>query len=463
MSIPFHASQRVAAALLALLAGACGAGEEPARARNLLFVSIDTLRADHLSSYGYGRETSPRLDELAARSSRFENLWSVMPTTLPAHTAMFTSLYPGMLGAVANGFVVAPQANTLAERLAERDFATAAFVSAVPLDPRFGLDQGFETYDHPSSEERPGDVTTDRALGWLREHEGEPFFCFVHLFDPHSWYTAPKAQRALFNAPSGRQPPERDFLKRPELFASVLRGALTDAYDAEIRFADLQLGRLLDELAALGLAENTLVVVTSDHGETLDELIDAYAYGYDHGEFLHLRELRVPLVLHVPGSGPLAAAGVRAELATSLDLLPTLLELLGVPREGLLLGRSLVPLLAGESLPPRPVFAERRALTRGEVRQPPSPFLVGQEFAVATQDWLYVDCQGRPTELYDLRADPQAAHNVAAAHLDECARLLELIESWRAAQAAIGSLGGGKQDVDPALLEALRALGYATE
>jgi arylsulfatase A-like enzyme len=450
--------------LVALLTGACGSGEEPSRRPNLLFVSIDTLRADHLSCYGYEQATSPRLDELAARSQRFESAWSVMATTLPSHTAMFTSLSPAMSGASSNGDVVVPQAHTLAERLTEAGFATGAFVSAAPLHPRFGLEQGFSVYDHPVREERPGDKTRARAVEWLRSKRSERFFCFVHLFDPHTWYTAPEAERALFGAPEGRQPPERTFLAQPERFDADARSGLTKAYDAEIRFADAQLGQLLDELTALGLSESTVVVVTSDHGETLEELIDTHRYGYDHGEFLHRRELRVPLVVHVPGSSAAAAARVHSRTVSLLDVLPTVLELLEVPRSGLMLGRSLVPLLEGRELASRPVFSERRALTLAEVQEPPSALLVGEEFSVASEDWHFVRGQGRPEELYDLRADPRAESNVAPAHPAEVARLGGLLEAWRTAQAEAGALAtAGESSIDPELLQALRALGYAAD
>ena len=282
---------------------------------NLLFVSIDTLRADHLSSYGYARETSPNLDALAARSQRFENAWSVMPTTLPSHTAMFTSLYPSLVGVEANGSRVDPSAHTLAERLAERGFTTGAFISAPTLDPEFGLDQGFGTYDSAAGKRR-GDETRERASAWLREHRDERLFLFVHLFDPHTWYDAPTAQLKMFRAPPGPLPPERSFLTGQDQLGPAQRTAITAAYDAEIRFADEQLGRLLSELENLGLDDSTLVVVTSDHGETLDELIDTYAYGYDHGEFLHRRELNVPLIIYVPGKD--VEGRVHAEPVTSL-------------------------------------------------------------------------------------------------------------------------------------------------
>jgi len=229
----------------------------------------------------------------------------------------------------------------------------------------------------------------------------------------------------------------------------------------EIRFADEQLGILLDELAALGVADTTLVVFVSDHGETLDELIDAYGYAFDHGEFLHRRELRVPLVLRVPSGLPGAGPGVHSEQVSTLDVLPTLLELLGVPAAEPLVGRSLVPLLEGRPLPERPVFAERRLLTRGERVRPPSPFLVGEELSVATTRWHLVRCAGRPLELFDLASDRGESSNVAASQPEVVARLQGLLDGWLGAYREARAAGEGP--VDPALLEALRSLGYAAD
>jgi arylsulfatase A-like enzyme len=164
----------------------------------------------------------------------------------------------------------------------------------------------------------------------------------------------------------------------------------------------------------------------------------------------------------VPG---LAGGRVHGDAVSQLDLLPTVLELLGVPREGLLLGRSLLPLLEGRPLPPRPVFAERRTLARGEVEQPPSPFLAGEEFAVAGEAWLLVTGATRGDALYDLRVDPRAAADVAAAHPAERERLAGLLEAWRETQSALGAQGPSAPTgaIEPALLEALRALGYAAD
>ena len=462
-----HPRPRASAFLLALgallLATGCGEREAPAVpvARNLLLVTLDTTRADHLSCYGYERPTSPHLDALAAVGHRFSDAQTVMPTTLPSHAAMFTSLRPRELGVRTNESIVSPAAHTLAERLSERGFAAGAFVSATPLHPRFGLAQGFATYDHPADAERPGDETRVRAVEWLRAHATERFFCFVHLFDAHTWYMSPDPWREQFGAPRRVLPPAREFVPDRAAFTPEVRRASIDAYDAEIRFADEQLGALLAELDALGLRETTLVVVLADHGETLDELLEPYGYAFDHGEFLHRRELRVPLVVAPPAGALAAGPQVHDELVSTLDLMPTVLDLLGVPCEEPCSGRSLVPLFSGGALPPRPVVAERRQLAPAEIQRPPSPFLKGVELSATTPSWHFVRCEGRPLELYDVAADPEELVNLSAVQPDAVARMQELIDAWQAARAVALPSGAGRE-VDPKLLEELRALGYAT-
>lgn len=455
-----HRAALLALALAACALSSCGAGSSPS-AKNVLIISLDTTRADHLGAYGYVRPTSPAFDSLARQGHLFTDARTVMPTTLPAHTSMFTSLNPRELGVLANGMLVPPSAHTLAERLSEAGFATAAFVSAAPLHPRFGLDQGFDVYDHPHIEERPGDVTVRNARAWLGQRGDERFFCFVHLFDPHTWYTPPRVYRESFGVPPGVHPPARDFVLDPgALTPDVVRTAV-DAYDAEIRFTDELLAGLLEQLQTSALRDDTLIVVLSDHGETLGELLEPYGYAFDHGEFLHERELHVPLLVSAP-AGVLAAGPERHdELVSVLDLLPTVLELVDLPCREPALGRSLAALMRGESLASHPVLAERRVLAPGEIQVPPSPYLRGQEFAVTTEQWHFVRCEGRPAELFERSVDPEGAHNVAAQHPDVVAGLESWLDDWLAIHtAAAPSAAAG--DIDPELLEALRALGYAT-
>ncbi len=465
LGAPSLDARKFLAACLALAAAAC-AERSRAERPNLLLVSIDTLRADHVGAYGYARATTPHLDRLAQAGHRFEHARSVMPTTLPAHAAMFTSLYPAQMGVEANGDVLPPGLSTVAEELTAAGYVCAAFVSAVPLHPETGIDQGFELYDHPQGPERPGDRTCDRALEWLSRRAqapGEqPFFCFVHLYDPHTWYTAPSAQREAFGAPDGRQPREREYVQDRRTWSAEERARVNAAYDAEIAFADLQLGRLLERLRSLGRDGDTAVIVTSDHGETLDEWIDEQGYAYDHGEFLHERELRVPLVVRLPASADALPQGVHTAVVSSVDIKPTLLELADVASRHPGVGRSLLSIMRGRRAESGSSFSARRKLTTAERENAPHPLLVGREFALATAEHLFIRCDGRAHELYELRRDPACRKDILAQEPALALALEQALAQWVDALAVTADPTGTSRD-NAELLRQLRVLGYATE
>ncbi|MCK6482530.1 MAG: sulfatase [Phycisphaerae bacterium] len=385
----------------------------PIRA-NLLFISLDTARADHLGCYGYDRPTSPNIDALAAESHVFDQAYTVMATTLPSHTSMFTSLNPAQTGITMNALIVPPEALTLAERLKAAGFSTGAFIGAVPLARGLGLEQGFDVYESPPRKDWKAPIVRRKTEEWLAAQDGR-FFCFVHMFEPHTPYEAPVDDRRALGVSAPRLPPGDDieFLKRPAAFTPPLRAQCVAAYDAEIRSADREIGALLDRLTALGLREKTIIVFVSDHGETLDELIDAFGYGFDHGEFLHMRELRIPFVLWLPPAFSHRGPARHAEQVSVLDLMPTLLELLGVRCEPPFEGRSLVPLLGGGTLPKKMIVAERHGYPASAKV---NPLMLGGEAAVLDGRWHFVCSHGRADELFDLDSDPGATANVVGDH-----------------------------------------------
>ena len=280
-------------------------------ARNLLVVTLDTLRADHVGSYGYAAARTPRLDALAARGLRFARAATVVPLTLPAHSSLFTGTFPGRHGVRDNGgYYLAEEQETLAEILRPRGYRAGGFISAFVLDSRWGIDQGFERYfdDFDLSRfekqagmdaiQRPGNETVDEALRWLGAERERPFFLWVHLYDAHTPYAAPREYAALFPR------------------------TLAGAYDAEIAFADAQLGRLIDALDADGRLGRTVVAVLGDHGEMLGE------HGEQtHGFFVYDAAVRIPLVVAAPGVAP----RVVKDQVRIVDVMPTLLELVGIP------------------------------------------------------------------------------------------------------------------------------------
>jgi choline-sulfatase len=410
----------VAAALLGL-AGCARDAEAPAAPaggpERFVLVTIDTLRADHVGSYGAGGTVTPILDGLAARGVRFETAIAPTPLTLPSHTTLLTAIDPPEHRVRGNGgFQLPARVPTLAERMKEGGYATAAFVSAFVLDRRFGLARGFDRYDdhvgvqalEAGVASRTADRTVDAALAWLAEAP-ERFFLWLHLYDPHAPYEAPEAYQAR---------------------------KLGQPYDAEIAFADAQLGRLLAAIETR-LPSGTVVLVTSDHGESLGE----------HGEPTHAFTVydatqRVPLLLAGPG---LPAGSVVPALVRLADVAPTLLELAGLPPLAATTGTSLLPLVRGEpEAAPRVAWVETLAT---QLDFGWSPLL-----GVRTQSHKYVRAP-RP-ELYEIASDPGETRNVAAEEPALVRELDALVEARAKSEPTPAPR------VEPEVAEQLRALGY---
>ena len=398
-----------------------GAGE--LAGHNLLLITLDTTRADRIGCYGNQQIGTPTLDRLAAEGVLFSAATAVAPTTLPAHSSIFTGLYPAHHGVRCNGiFRLEGNRITLAEQLQDAGFQTGAVVSSFVLDSQFGLDQGFDRYlddlsdaDDPLDRlyrSRVADRTTDRAIAWLREAAQDRFFLWVHYFDPHNDYIP------------------------PEPFAEQYAHNL---YDGEIAFVDSELARLLAALEELGLSERCLTVVVGDHGEGL---------GF-HGEYTHAfltyeSTLHVPLLLHF---GTPLPGGVRDDRPVSqVDIMPTVLSLLGIDSTVAGDGEA----LTGSVGKTRPVYFETLAGTMEYGWEP----LLG----VRTGSRKYI--HSSQAELYELARDPDEARNLAAAEPAAAARMKDLL----------GALFGPEleqvADVTPTVapsagdLESLQALGY---
>jgi len=512
--------------LLAL--GACGAaGSDPPvaydgegrillqdvepRAFNVLLVSIDTLRADHLGCYGYGLDTSLRMDELASQGVVFEAVGSCSPWTTPAHVSLMTSLYPEAHGVYAYPYPgrLDPAVVTLAEILRAQGWRTAGFTEGGYAKGSTGLADGFETFPtwprdqdtFVSHELEPSRLleNAERALAWLAQHAEQRFFLFFHTYEPHYEYRPPAALHALlapelsaeeeharleaavaaWNAQRDLTTSEKGVLYRHYLqgdlfelevqrqkrlwptlarfveqewrdspgFAQDLR-YVTSLYDAEIRFADEVVGRLLDALEEHGLERSTLVVVTSDHGEGLmdhDEL--------QHGFHLYPELLHVPLIVRFPEG---AHAGRRvADPVRSIDVMPTVLDALGLPSPDVAQGASLLPLLAREE-GPRGLFAEGLTVEGGE----------RDLLSYRRGGWKLVrDTRAGTEVLYDLVHDPEERRDVLA-QTD-----LVLVDALRAELARVllenGLLSArfrvGAGEFSEAEKRRLDALGYGGE
>ncbi len=382
---------------------------------NVALVTIDTLRADRV-----GPALTPAIESLARQGIRFTNARSTAPLTLPAHASIMTGLLPSGHGVRVNGVQRLREGTpTLGGLLRSAGYRTGAFVAAYVLDSRFGLDQGFDTYDDeiPKGEaatgspeaDRRGDVVVARAIAWLRSlpEDGRPFFLWMHLYDPHAPYAPP---------------------------AEWLARADGKAYDGEVAFADAQLGALLDALRATGRRKRTLVVVVGDHGESLGEHGEA-----THGMLLYEAALRVPLVLAAAG----VPAATREDPASLVDVLPTVAGLLGLGVPGRLDGHDL--LSAGGATASREVYAET---------QYPEAAGCSPLHALVDRRWKYIGGPARP-ELYDLARDPQETHDVAAGHP-------AIVDAMGPRAAAVAGRAVASVAAVPSAeaAERLRALGY---
>jgi tetratricopeptide (TPR) repeat protein len=402
---------------------ACTRLGRPARdpGSSVLLVSIDTLRADALGCYGNSSAQTPWIDRLAREGVRFASAHAHNVVTLPSHANLLSGRYPLEHGVRDNtGFRFPAGTPTLATLLHERGLRTGAFVSAFPLDARFGLARGFDVYDDRTGgggwrgsfamPERPGARTVAEAVRWLGPPGGKQSFTFVHLYEPHFPY-----------AP-------------PEPFASTFRDA---PYQGEVAAADAALGPLLQPLLEAGAAARTLVVLTSDHGEALGDHGEA-----THGVFAYEATLRVPLVVWAPG---LLQPRVVEQPVRHVDVLPTVLDLLGVAPPAGLPGQSLRPLAVGGSQGVEPSYFEAlsSSLDRGW-----APLR-----GVRAAGLKYVDLP--IPELYDLASDPGESHNLAAARAADLERLRARLVRLREQERAVARVAESRET-----LERLRTLGY---
>ena len=418
--------------LAAFAAPLASAQAPPKEAPNVLFVTIDTLRADHVGCYGYKQVKTPNIDSLAADGSRFARAYAVVPVTLPSHSSMMTGTYPMLSGMHDfSGNKLSPLQPTLASVLKQSGYQTGAVIAAAVLDSRFGLNQGFDFYyDHfelsrldeanLDEMERPGNVVADVALDWLAKNSRHKFFLWMHLYDPHFPYHPP-------------EPYATEYAAHP--------------YDGEIAFADEQLGRVLRFLKEKGIYQNTIIVLCGDHGESLGEHGEK-----THGFFIYNATMHVPLIIHLPEA---LAARTVAEPVSLVDLMPTVLSAAGLPTPSQVQGHSLLSEIRG--VPAATDLPTNRTLY-GETFLPRIHFDWSELRASENAKYHFIEAP-RP-ELYDLTKDPGELHNLFSektAVADEMrAQLKSLIRDYSA-----GKEMAEKTGLDPALMERLKALGYA--
>lgn len=515
----------VLAILLLGLSGPLGCRREPPpptpRRANVLLVTLETLRADHVGAYGYSRNITPNLDRLARQGAVFQQVIAQAPFTLPSLASLMTGLTPPQHGVRNHPAELDARLSTLAERLAEAGYHTAAMTRHSWLRRRWGFDQGFDEYhNNVFSAGLDARSLSLAAIDWLaaREQgaEAPPFFLWLHFLDPHLPYAVGHPYDVLFHPDHQKDErvrhlrsmvdrPRTDFLPTP--YADIAGGPyldlvlrhypdnpvlldlalwrhsrgeiffgkvpypesalqeVRDLYDGAILYTDDNLARLLRSLAELGLEEDTLVIVAADHGEALGDH-DLY---FTHDFTLYDEVLRVPLVFRFPGV--IARDTVIEQQVRMIDVTPTVLDLLGiettrVPMEGVslapLLRQGTLPFLPAfaESAPFRPLFPEQERIYYQGNR--------GKWRMVRNERWKLIRIphpKGDLYELYDLVSDPGETQNLYEELPGEVGKLLPLLDAWMAEDPdAMADTTENEQraleELDPAARQLLETLGY---
>jgi len=508
---PDRGARRLALAAF-LLASACRAPEKvspvapatPADRPNILLVTVDTLRADHLSAWGYGRATSPVIDRLAAGGLRFDAAAVQWPKTGPSFASMLSSTYPKDNGIVRQIGIPVPCSFTmLPESLQRTGYSTHAVVANGAVGREFYFDQGFDTFletwklppegselpegERPRSEageamlraqagladpNGAGNVTRLALAAANNFPAGKPWFLWVHYLDPHFPYSPPAAFRdrfqgdALFDGTT--QVPVTD--KRQQEMAGIGRSQVLDGetrlgfyvarYDAEIAYVDSEIGRLFDAFSGQRRLDNTLVAFTSDHGESLGD----HNYYFNHGRFGFQTCLRVPLILSWPGK---IAPGVDREPVELVNLAPTLLEAAGIALPGGVWaqGRSLWPRIGGKVTDrDRIAFSEAGVATERRWMKVARDNRFALHYLPIRNDRVWVNEERKEFVLFDLEADPAELHDVSDAHPEVTERLKRELSLWWGADPFACATDAASCDenraVDAQTTEQLKALGY---
>jgi choline-sulfatase len=389
--------------------------------KNVVLISIDTLRADHVSCYGYTQLKTANIDSLAQDGVLFQNAFSQVPLTLPSHTSIMTGLFPNHHGVRNNGtFIFDKKSLTLAKIFASHAYNTAAFVSAYVLDRRFGLNDGFSHYDddiplekqnpHSLEAERKAEAVTSKALQWLQQQKDNQFFMWIHYYDPHSPYAPPEPYASRYENP----------------------------YDGEIAYVDDQIGVLLSYLKTSNLYTNTLIIIIGDHGEAFGEHKEM-----THGMFLYDATLHVPFIIHFPH---LNLRKRVTELVQSVDLFPTLLELIAAEKVAND-GSSLIPLITGKG-------NDSTRYSYAETLYPNS-FKWSALYSIRNEQWKYIEAP--KSELYDISKDPEEKINVMNNYPEKAVSL-----QTRLKQAQENEKTSQTQFVEKETQEKLQALGYVS-
>ena len=407
-------------------------GSLHARDLNILLFTLDTTRADHLGCYGYPFIETPNIDRLASQGFLFKNATSQVPLTLPSHSSIFTGTYPLYNGVRDNGgFYLEPDKITLAKVLQQAGWATSAFIGAFVLDSRWGLNQGFDYYFDNfdfakyktislDSVQREGGEVVKAFFDWFATNSEKKFFSWLHFYDPHTPY------------------------EPPEPFKTKYGNRMWGLYDGEIAYVDTLVGRVVDELKKKELLEKTVIIILGDHGESLGEHNES-----GHGFFVYDATQSIPFIIRIPSSG-LKGKVIESQVE-NVDIMPSVLELLGLPVPKEVQGRSILPLLAGKK-------ADAERVAYSETYYPRYHYGWSELKSLRTTRYKFIQAP-RP-ELYDLTLDPREQTNIFGQHVSLDNRLERELQALQERMSAKGIDAKGPQKVDDDAREKLMALGY---
>ena len=425
---------------------------------NLIVICIDTLRADHLSCYGYNRKISPNIDKLARSGIKFNQAYSQAPWTLPSISSILTSLYPSVHGAYGVYRKLSPNVITLAEILKENGFSTSGVVSHIFLDPKYGLNQGFDDYyavSKRSKETVTSDKVTELALKWLSKNHKNRFFLFLHYFDPHYDYIEHDEFKYISDY-NGRIKSGMDIWEIRKMLNELTGNDieyLKALYDGEIAYTDKFIGILLDSLKKYEITDKTVIVLVADHGEQF----------MDHGWIGHTKALyneliNVPLIIKVPNFGGNKIVSTPVEL---VDIVPTVLKLLNVKYDSAKFqGDSLMPLIEGRIKDYRKnrIFSDVR-FEDHEDRKYDTEFAFKRSVISESKKFIY-DYKNGSSELYDLKDDPKEKRNIINIKPEDGTHLKTLIEKIVKENTHFSEKGNFSQVLTEDEKEKLKSLGY---
>jgi arylsulfatase A-like enzyme len=436
---------------------------------NIILISLDTLRADHLGCYGYERETSPAIDTLAEDSALFLNTYSSSPWTLPSHVSLLTSLNPMRHGVHYENEKMDSSFVTLADLLRQEGFLCSAFTGGGFVNSVYGFSKGFDSYGQSSRgihQKDSAEWICASVLDWIDDHRDRDFFLFIHTYQPHNPFSSPPPFNSFFLDENDRWD-EIDMLEyvggKKGVFKKLPdreRRNIVNLYDGEIRYTDAKLiGPLMERLKELGLYDSSLIILTSDHGE---EFYDHN--GWEHGHTLYDELLKVPLIIKLPES---QFAKTRIPTIVRLiDVMPTILDEQGISVSGLDLdGKSLVPVLRGKEVADRRFVAykadnilDSHVPQKLSVNEERNKLILNRSFTAEQLDFFaFPPPEQVPVELYDLSESPGENKNIVNEKPRIASRLVQLINDL---YARIKEGKSEKADIDKELLEQLRALGY---